>query len=1076
MSHLTFSPGHQMSSEAKPSFKRDFLKQIETTIQQKWDAEHINEVDAPSASENPQEKFMVTFPYPYMNGRLHLGHSFTLTKAEFAVRYQRMLGKRALFPLAYHCTGMPIKAAADKIRNEIEKFGNPPVFPESEASSTDSSKQQHSKVAAKSGSAKYQWQIMEAMGIPREDIAKFADPAFWMVYFPPMAAQDTKALGLAIDHRRSFISTDKNPFYDAFIRWQFNKLRRLDRIKFGKRHTVYSPLDGQACLDHDRQSGEGVEPKEYTAIKLRLLSLPTCLSLPEDCKAVYLLAATLRPETMYGQTNVWVGPDIEYGVYRSEKEGEVYVCTARAARNLAYQDGTPANGVVELLGKIRGTDLIGLPVSGPLSVYERIYVLPMFGVSASKGTGIVTSVPSNAPADYAALRDLVEKEALRAKFGIREDQVVPFKPVSVVKTEALGELPAEKVVLSMGIRSQNDAVALEQAKETVYKEDFYSGVMNAGPYRDQPVSQVKDLIRRELIAAGQAREYFEPENVVISRSGDECVVALVDQWFIDYGEAGWRADAEKCLALMDVPEETRHQFQRTLEWMRQWACSRSFGLGTRLPWDPQYLIESLSDSTVYMAFYTVAHILHEGSYDGSTSPHGVKPEQMTDEVWEWIFADPEAKDPPFPSVGIPMDLLERMRREFRYFYPWDLRVSGKDLVPNHLTMSIYNHVALFSPAFWPRGVRANGHLLLNSEKMSKSTGNFMTVSEAVAEFGADATRLALADAGDSVEDANFLKDTANAAILRLYTLLEFFQTVLAGNLREETNEAIFADRVFLTQMNRAVGLAQAAYQNGAYRDAVKYGFFELQNARDQYRDATSLHGNVGMSKALLKRFAHVQALLLLPICPHFAEHVWQNVLGNNSSILYETFPQAGPIDAVLLEEAKYLQDLTHTIRTNLAAERNPRKKKSATTNTTADLNAAEIYVASGYPKWEEDAIEILRRLYDPATGRFASDQEISAAMKLVLAGLTGKTAKRLMPFVMELRNRVLQQGPSAFDRVMQFDEYAVLEENLDYLTRSLGFLSISLRKVEGGEAGEEAVARVAEAAVPGAPAARFFSV
>ena len=40
-------------------------------------------------------------------------------------------------------------------------------------------------------------------------------------------------------------------------------------------------------------------------------------------------------------------------------------------------------------------------------------------------------------------------------------------------------------------------------------------------------------------------------------------------------------------------------------WLQQWACSRSFGLGTRLPWDPQYLIESLSDSTIYMAYYTV---------------------------------------------------------------------------------------------------------------------------------------------------------------------------------------------------------------------------------------------------------------------------------------------------------------------------------------------------------------------------------------------------------------------------------------------------------------------------------------
>jgi leucyl-tRNA synthetase len=66
-------------------------------------------------------------------------------------------------------------------------------------------------------------------------------------------------------------------------------------------------------------------------------------------------------------------------------------------------------------------------------------------------------------------------------------------------------------------------------------------------------------------------------------------------------------------------------------WLNQWACSRSFGLGTRLPWDPQYLIESLSDSTIYMAYYTVAHFLQNGDMYGQR--HGdIKPEHLTPEV------------------------------------------------------------------------------------------------------------------------------------------------------------------------------------------------------------------------------------------------------------------------------------------------------------------------------------------------------------------------------------------------------------------------------------------------------------
>ena len=71
--------------------------------------------------EKNKSKFLVTFPYPYMNGYLHLGHAFSMSKAEFAVRYQRQRGKNGLFPFGFHCTGMPIQAAANRLKMEIAK-------------------------------------------------------------------------------------------------------------------------------------------------------------------------------------------------------------------------------------------------------------------------------------------------------------------------------------------------------------------------------------------------------------------------------------------------------------------------------------------------------------------------------------------------------------------------------------------------------------------------------------------------------------------------------------------------------------------------------------------------------------------------------------------------------------------------------------------------------------------------------------------------------------------------------------------------------------------------------------------
>lgn len=78
-------------------------------------------------------------------------------------------------------------------------------------------------------------------------------------------------------------------------------------------------------------------------------------------------------------------------------------------------------------------------------------------------------------------------------------------------------------------------------------------------------------------------------------------------------------------------DEARHQFEHCLGWLNQWACSRSFGLGTRVPWDPQYLVESLSDSTIYMAYYTVAHFLQEGNLFGEGKSQ-IEAEDVTDEV------------------------------------------------------------------------------------------------------------------------------------------------------------------------------------------------------------------------------------------------------------------------------------------------------------------------------------------------------------------------------------------------------------------------------------------------------------
>ncbi|KAK6797085.1 hypothetical protein RDI58_004786 [Solanum bulbocastanum] len=239
-----------------------------------------------------------------------LGSGKVISGIETAVRSMKVGGlRRVTIPPSqgYQNTSqepLPPNASADKLSREISRFGNPPVFPvvkEEESVETEvkveaegnqglpggNFKGKKSKVLAKTGGVKYQWEIMRSYGLSDEEIARFTDPYYWLTYFPPLAVEYLKEFGLGCDWRRTFITTDINPYFDSFVRWQMRKLKASGKIVKDLRYTVYSPLDGQPCADHDRASGEGVIPQEYTLIKMEVLPpFPPKMSVLEGKKAI----------------------------------------------------------------------------------------------------------------------------------------------------------------------------------------------------------------------------------------------------------------------------------------------------------------------------------------------------------------------------------------------------------------------------------------------------------------------------------------------------------------------------------------------------------------------------------------------------------------------------------------------------------------------------------------------------------------------------------------------------------------------------------------------------------------------
>lgn len=273
---------------------------------------------------------------------------------------------------------------------------------------------------------------------------------------------------------------------------------------------------------------------------------------------------------------------------------------------------------------------------------------------------------------------------------------------------------------------------MEALTQEVYSAEFSRGKVFDN-YGGKPVREARDDVAALMMERYGSIPMYEFDNrQVICRCGGRVFVKILhDQWFLEYSDPCWKEQVKTQLERMAlVPPEVRTEFVRTVDWLKDWACTRRVGgLGTKLPWDPTWIIEPLSDSTIYMAYYTIAHHLK-----------AIPPEDLTPEVFEYIFFGGEGN----PET-VDRETLDRLRNEFLYWYPpYDYRFSAKDLISNHLTFQLFHHRAIFPQELQPQGMVVFGMGLLNGAKMSSSKGNVFLLEDAVEEFGgADTVRMFL---------------------------------------------------------------------------------------------------------------------------------------------------------------------------------------------------------------------------------------------------------------------------------------------------------------------------------------------
>merc|ERR1712137_849863 len=120
-------------------------------------------------------------------------------------------------------------------------------------------------------------------------------------------------------------------------------------------------------------------------------------------------------------------------------------------------------------------------------------------------------------------------------------------------------------------------------------------------------------------------------------------------------------------------------------------------------------------------------------------------------------------------------------------------------------------------------------------------------------------RFSLADSGDSLLDANLEPLVANKCIMKLTTIMDWLQELLATpSLLRDGPKDSFLDRVFVNNVNVLVAKTKEAYKAIKYHDAMKFGFFELWAARDAYR----ANLEVPMHRELTMWFLEVSVIML----------------------------------------------------------------------------------------------------------------------------------------------------------------------------------------------------------------------
>ncbi len=763
------------------------------------------------------------------------------TLADVIARYKRMDGYNVLFPCGTHASGNQAVAFASKIARGDQAW----------------------------------IEHLRENGCPEDRIPELVDPLRVVSFLNEVFVRDYwRRFGFSMDYRRFTCTT--YPDYAKFIQWQFCKLKELDLLSKKAYHGAACPSCGPVAVD----PSETDISKGGSAEKIELILVPFLTAGGE-----ILSAATLRPETIHGVTNLWVHPTGQY--VKAQVCGEIWIMSPEGLEKLAaQQEGVTQIGIIDV------KELIGQRCRVPFTD-ATVVILPSDVVDPGFGTGVVMSVPAHAPADWIALQEIVKRKDLHVDLRKLAERVCPVVVV--------GDRPlALQICQEMGISSLDQRSEIEEATSRLNRRELSKGRMNenAGHLKGLRVGDARAQATQALDEASRISRLYEFSEDVTCRCGERVIIRRIpDQWFIDYGNPQVKERAKRHATDMDIlPRSFARNIVNIIDWFRERPCARrGRWLGTPLPFDPEWIVEPISDSTLYPAFYTINHVLKSGK---------VRPEHMTEEFFDYVFLGKGEIGKVSEATAIDVGVLARAREGFEYWYPVDLNIGGKEHQTVHFPAFLLNHVAILKEGKWPKGLLSNWYIEMGGGKVSKSKGGAVPIPDLAGRFTVDGMRLYYSNVASPFVDVEWDGKVALEYRSHVEKILQMVVDLLSIDLPPSRMDLWIRSRI-----QRRVKATRRYLERMDFRKASNEAFFGVASDLRWYQRRG------GGEPKTIRRILDIWIRLMTPYTPHMAEEAWQ--LSENEGLVSDaSFPVVERDESRSLEEEKekYLARLMEDIR------------------------------------------------------------------------------------------------------------------------------------------------------------------